>query len=223
MPQAYLYQNANFLSFLASSLEIGLFIASPAGNGVGVELSSVNAPGYARQSITLTPVLNMCASNNAAISWIATGAWATAYFFGIFLASTGQMVYWGALPGSGFLTSPAGGTPTITAGALLVDWTNPAMGAAANWGPFVGITPIGEPEAISVINQMVWATDIEGVGRMTVPAGSGHAIPRDFGSAQFLNVLPDQTLGSYLFFNVIDATRGTTAGFTVAGPNALAF
>jgi len=223
MPQAYLYQNANFLSFLASSLEIGLFIASPAGNGVGVELSSMNAPGYMRQSITLTPVLNMCASNTTAISWSATGAWANAYYFGIFLASTGDLVYWGALPHSGFLTGRAGSMPRIAAGALLVDWTNPAMGAAANWGPFVGIAPVANPAAISLINGMTWATDIEGVGQMTVPAGSETAVPRDHGCALFLNIMPDQTLGSYLYFNVIDATRGTTAGFTVAGPNALAF
>ena len=223
MPQAYLYQNENFLNFLASSLEIGLFASSPAGNGVGVELSSATAPGYARQPITLTPVLNMCASNDAAIPWSATGAWATAYFFGIFLAATGDLVYWGALPGSGFLTGQAGSTPTIAAGALLVDWTNPAMGAAANWGPSVGITPVANPAAISFINEMAWATEIEGVGQMTLPTGSGTAIPRDYGSALFLNMMPDQTLGSYLYFNVIDATRGTTAGFTVAGPNALAF
>jgi hypothetical protein len=221
MPQAYAYQNGNFLSFLASSLQIGLFTQNPLGNGVGVELSGVNALGYARQSITLTPVLNMCASNNAAISWTATGQWAAAYFFGIFLASNGDLVYWGALPGSGFLTSQNGGTPTIPAGALLIDWTNPAMGAAANWGPFVGITPIASPSAIAFINEMAWATGLEGIASMTLP--SGIAIPRDAGYAQMLNAMPDQTLGSYLYFNVIDATRGTTAGFSVAGPNALAF
>jgi len=222
MPQAYLYQNANLLSVLASSLQIGLFSQSPAGNGVGVELSGVNAPGYARQSITLSPVLNMCASNTSAISWTATGNWATALFFGIFLTSTGDLIYWGALPGSGFLTGQAGSTLTIRAGALLVDWTNPAMGAAANWGPYVGITPIDNPAAISFMNQMAWATDVEGMPSIPLPSGS-NAIPRDTGLALFLNAMPDQTLGSYLYFNVIDATRGTTAGFTVAGPNALAF
>jgi hypothetical protein len=223
MPQSYAYQSANFSSFLSSSLQIGLFSQSPLGNGVGVELSGVNAPGYARQAITLSPVLNMCASNTGAISWTATGAWATALFFGIFLASTGDLIYWGALPGSGFLTSQSGGTPTIPAGALLIDWTNPAMGAAANWGPFVGITPIAAPAAISIINSMAWNTELEGMSSMLTPVGSGIAIPRDAGVAQFLNMMPDQTLGSYLYFNVIDATRGTTAGFSVAGPNALAF
>lgn len=221
MPQAYAYQTSNFLSFLASSLQIGLFTQSPLGNGVGVELSSVNAPGYVRQPISLTPVLNMCASNNAAISWTASGQWGTAYFFGIFLASTGDLIYWGALPGSGFLTAQAGATPTIPAGALLIDWTNPATGAAANWGPFTGFTPIDNPASISIINQMAWNTDLEGVATMPFP--SGNAIPRDAGVAQFLSMMPDQTLGSYLYFNVIDATRGTTAGFSVAGPNALAF
>jgi len=222
MPQAYLYQNGNLLSVLASSLQIGLFSQSPAGNGVGVELSGVNAPGYARQSITLSPVLNMCASNTSAISWTATGNWATALFFGIFLTSTGDLIYWGALPGSGFLTGQGGSSPTIRAGALLVDWTNPAMGAAANWGPQVGITPIDNPAAISFMNEMAWATDIEGMPSLPLPSGP-NANPRDAGLALFLNAMPDQTLGSYLYFNVIDATRGTTAGFTVAGPNALAF
>jgi hypothetical protein len=221
MPQSYAYQNSNFLSFLASSLQIGLFTESPLGNGVGVEFSSVNAPGYARQSITLTPVLNMCASNNAAISWTATGQWGTAYFFGIFLTSTGDLIYWGALPGGGFLTAQPGATPTITAGALLIDWTNPAMGAAANWGPFTGFTPIANPASISIINQMAWNTDLEGMPTMAL--STGNAIPRDAGVAQFLSMMPDQTLGSYLYFNVIDATRGTTAGFSIAGPNALAF
>jgi hypothetical protein len=222
MPQAYLYQNANLLSFLSSSVQIGLFTQSPAGNGVGVELSVVNAPGYARQAITLTPVLNMCASNTGAISWAATGNWATAYFFGIFLASTGDLIYWGALPGSGFVTGRAGGTPTIPPGALLIDWTNPAMGAAANWGPQVGITPIDNPAAISFVAEMAWATDIEGMPSLPLPSGR-NANPRGAGLALFLNAMPDQTLGSYLYFNVVDATRGTTAGFTIAGPNALAF
>jgi len=191
------------------------------GNGVGIEFSSVNAPGYARQPITLTPVLNMCASNNVAISWTATGQWGTASFFGIFLTSTGDLIYWGALPGSGFLTAQTGATPTIAAGALLIDWTNPAMGAAANWGPFTGFTPIANPASISIINQMAWNTDLEGMPNM--PLSSGNAIPRDAGIAQFLSMMPNQTLGSYLYFNVIDATRGTTAGFSIAGPNALAF
>ena len=221
MPQAYAYQNSNFLRFLASSLQIGLFTQSPMGNGVGVELSSVNAPGYERQAVTLTPVLNMCASNNAAISWSAAGQWGTALFFGIFLASTGDLLYWGALPGSGFLTAQAGAYPTIPAGALLIDWTNPAMGAAANWGPFIGFTPLANPTSISIINQMAWNTELEGMPSLTLPSGS--AVPRDAGVAQFLSMMPSQTLGSYLYFNVIDATRGSTAGFSVAGPNALAF
>lgn len=224
MPQSYGYQNANFLSFLASALDIGLFAESHAGNGVGVELtggSAGTAPGYERLALTLTPVLNMCASNNSAVVWSATGTWAPAFFFGIFLASTGALLYWGALPGGGFLTARAGGAPTIQAGALLIDWTNPAMNAAANWGPAQGIIPLANPAAISFINRMVWNTGLEGMPFMTLLSGA--ALPRDAGIAQFVNLMPDQTLGSYLFFNVIDATRGTTAGYTIAGPNALAF
>jgi hypothetical protein len=72
------------------------------------------------------------------------------------------------------------------------------------------------------MNEMAWATDIEGMPSLPLPSGP-NANPRDAGLALFLNAMPDQTLGSYLYFNVIDATRGTTAGFTVAGPNALAF
>ena len=133
MPQSYFYQRANFVGFLASSLQIGLFSTYPANNGLGLELTSANAPGYSRRPIALTPILNMCASNTAAITWAATGDWtATAYYFGIFLASSGSLVYWGALPS--FLVARSGGVPKIAAGSLLVDWTNPATGLPAVGG-----------------------------------------------------------------------------------------
>jgi hypothetical protein len=36
-------------------------------------------------------------------------------------------------------------------------------------------------------------------------------------------MMPEMTLGTMLTVTVLDATRGSTAGYTVAGPNALAF
>jgi len=36
-------------------------------------------------------------------------------------------------------------------------------------------------------------------------------------------VVAEQQLGVNLFCNVFDATRGSTAGYTVAGPTSLAF
>jgi len=353
MPQSYFYQRANFVSFLASSLQIGLFSTYPANNGLGLELTSANAPGYSRRPIALTPILNMCASNTAAITWAATGDWtATAYYFGIFLASSGSLVYWGALPS--FLVARSGGVPKIAAGSLLVDWTNPATGTSGSWGTLRAVSHVDTPRASVPIRFMAWSTDLVAAfftpalgdayasnfgilrllaaspmgqllsltGIMTTPTedahpanwgtlqaqftfgwaaailgtmtvttgqeaisadygfaiigyqlsvsstlanlsatldmpGAGYAVPSTYGLVSFyqamvdmpsltgnmsavgepidaalpldiglfnqLGMMPEMTLGTMLTVTVLDATRGSTAGYTVAGPNALAF
>jgi hypothetical protein len=223
MPQSYDFQSQTLLSFLTSSLEIALFAQSPQGTGTGTEFDSVSAPGYERIPIAFTPALNLCATNTGAAQWTATGDWPVAFFFGICLVSTGDLIYWGAIPlPGGFLTGKNGSTPTIPAGKLLLDWTNPASSAASNWGPSTGFTPIAGPGAISLASTLAVPTDLDGMPNIS---GFTHnAIPQaDAGQALFLNISADQTLGSYLFFNVIDATRGSTAGYTIAGPNSLAF
>lgn len=222
MPQAYVYQYGNFQQFLASAVEIGLFTQNPMGNGVGIEFdNATNAPGYTRQPIYFTEVLNMCAQNVIRVNWAPTGKWPVASYFGIFLASTGELIYWGALPGSGFITGKAGSTPFISQGALLLDWTNPAMGQAANWGPWTGQDPIGPVDGMQLLNTMAWLTNIGSYPQLV--SGSKKFLPFDQGAAFFLNVIATQTLGTFQIFNVVDATRGSTAGFTIAGPNALAF
>jgi hypothetical protein len=220
MPQAYDFQSSTLLNFLTSSLEIALYSANPQGQGPGAELS---VSGYSRQSITLTPILNLCATNTAAITWTAGANWPAAFFFGICLASTHDLIYWGAIPlPGGFITGQTGSTPTIPAGSLLIDWTNPSTSAANNWGPSTGFTPIAGPGSINFISNIAVPTDLDGMPDIT--GFTANAVPQmDAGQMLFLNVQPDQTLGSYLFFNVIDATRGSTAGYTIAGPNALAF
>ena len=223
MPQSYGHMNEAFLSFLASSLEIALYEKSPQGYGMGIELNGTVAPGYTRKPITLSPILNMCASNTAAVVWSATGLWPGAYYFGLCLAAGGDLVYWGAFPAGGFLTGRAGASPTLQAGSLLIDWTNPAAGMAANWGPATGMEPLAEPGAINIIRHMAMLTDGLPSEEIAYPVNGHLSIPMDYGSALFLNMMADQTLGSYLFFNVIDATRGSTAGYTVTGPNSLAF
>ena len=49
------------------------------------------------------------------------------------------------------------------------------------------------------------------------------ALPLDIGLFNQLGMMPEMTLGTMLTVTVLDATRGSTAGYTVAGPNALAF
>jgi hypothetical protein len=185
VPQAYSYQQQGLQSLLASSLSIALYTRCPEGNAAGVELSG---NGYSRQSITLATILNLCASNQSDIVWTASGTWDTAYYFAICLAADGSMIYWGALPAS--LTASAGSTPTIKAGSLLIDWTNPATGMAVNWGAVFDRAPVGD---------------------------LAHA------AMNLATAAAEQQLGAYLFRNVFDATRGSTAGYTVAGPTSLAF
>ena len=215
MPQAYSYQQQGLQSLLASSLSIALYTRCPEGNAAGVELSG---NGYSRQSITLAAILNLCASNQSDIVWTASGTWDTAYYFAICLAADGSMIYWGALPAS--LTASAGSTPTIKAGSLLIDWTNPATGMAVNWGAVFDRAPVGDLALVTLVNSMGFLTSLPS-GLVTI--STYKIVPQDHAEMNLATVVAAQQLGAYLFRNVFDATRGSTAGYTVAGPTSLAF
>ena len=222
MPQAYAYQNSNFLSFLASSLQIGLFHPESTGErcGCGAQFrertgirATIRHVDAGTQHVRVEQYRNLLGRDrpvgHGAISSRTSSA------------LTEDLLYWGALPGSGFLTAQAGATPTIPAGALLIDWTNPATGAAANWGPFTGFTPMANPESISIINQSGHGHRAGGDAEHD-PSEGGR--PCDAGIAQFLSMMPVRRWGSYLYFNVIDVTvPDFTAGFSIAGPTHLPF
>jgi hypothetical protein len=59
-------------------------------------------PGYARQQVTAWTISGTNptqALNNNAVTFAATGAWATVNYFGIFDAPTGgNLLYWGSIP-----------------------------------------------------------------------------------------------------------------------------
>ncbi|HJX52074.1 MAG TPA: hypothetical protein VJ801_04845, partial [Polyangia bacterium] len=150
--------------------------------------------------------------------WTASGTWDTAYYFAICLAADGSMIYWGALPAS--LTASAGSTPTIKAGSLLIDWTNPATGMAVNWGAVFDRAPVGDLALVTLVNSMGFLTSLPS-GLVTI--STYKIVPQDHAEMNLATVVAEQQLGAYLFRNVFDATRGSTAGYTVAGPTSLAF
>jgi hypothetical protein len=128
------------------------------------------------------------------------------------------MVYWGALPAS--LTASAGSTPTIKAGSLLIDWTNPATGMAVNWGAMFDRAPVGDLALVTLVNSMGFLTSLPS-GLVTI--STYKIVPQDHAEMNLATVVAEQQLGAYLFRNVFDATRGSTAGYTVAGPTSLTF
>ena len=215
MPQAYTYQEQGLQALLASSLSIALYTSHPQGDGAGAELI---APGYSRQSITLAAVLNLCAANTNAITWSASGAWGTAYYFAICRTADGSMVHWGSLPTP--ITASAGGTPTIQAGALLIDWADPAMGVTVNWGAFTDRAPLGAPVAIALRN--AWAS-LTSLPSGVVSILTYNVVPVNQAAVNLVTVMAEQQLGAYRFCRVLDTTRGSTPGYTVAGPTSLAF
>ena len=215
MPQAYTYQQQGLQTLLASSLSIALYTRHPQGDAAGAELS---APGYSRQSITLVAILNLCASNQNNITWSASGTWAAAYYFAICRTADGSMVYWGSLPAP--ITAASGATPTIKAGSLLVDWANPATGMAVNWGTSIDRAPVGDLTVVPLVNTWASLTSLPS-GLVTI--STYKIIPLDQAVMNVVNVVAEQQVGAYLFRNVFDTTRGSTAGYTVAGPTSLAF
>jgi hypothetical protein len=215
MPQAYAYQQQGLQTLLASSLSIALYTRHPQGDAAGAELV---APGYSRRSIALVAILNLCAANQNDITWAASGTWATATYFAICRTADGSMVYWGSLPRP--ITASAGATPTIKAGSLIVDWVNPATGMAVNWGASFDRAPAGDLAAVSLVKRTGFLTSL--------PAGlvailTFKIVPVDQAVMNLVTVVAEQQLGAYLLCNVFDATRGSTAGYTVAGPTSLAF
>jgi hypothetical protein len=196
-------------------LTIGLFSRSPEGNAAGVELSG---NGYSRQSITLAKILNLCASNVSDIAWSASGPWGVAYYFAICLAADGSVIYWGALPAS--ITASAGATPTIKAGSLLIDWTNPATGMAVNWGAMIDRAPVGGLTLVTLVKSLGFLTSLPS-GLVTV--STYKIVPQNHAEMNLFTAVAEQQLGANLFCNVFDATRGSTTGYTVAGPTSLAF
>jgi hypothetical protein len=215
MPQAYTYQQQGLQTLLASSLSIALYTRHPQGDSPGAELI---APGYSRQSITLAAVLNLCAANTNAITWSASGAWATAYYFAICRTADGSMVYWGSLPTP--ITAATGGTPTIQAGSLLIDWADPAMGMAVNWGALTDRAPVGAPVAVPLIN--AWAS-LTSLPSGVVSISTYQIVPANQAAVNLVTVMAEQQLGAYRFCRALDTTRGSTPGYTVAGPTSLAF
>lgn len=87
-----------------SSWYIGLFTdaAGLATDQPTTEATTGNCPGYARQQVTSWTISGTNptqAQNNQAVTFTATGAWATVNYFGIFDASTaGNLLYWGSIP-----------------------------------------------------------------------------------------------------------------------------
>ncbi len=75
---------------------VGLFTAAPTDAGGGTEVSG---GGYARQAITCGAAASGATSNNAAITFTASGAaFGTVSHIGIFDASTaGNLLWWGPL------------------------------------------------------------------------------------------------------------------------------
>jgi hypothetical protein len=101
-------------------------------------------------------------------------------------------IYWGALPAS--LTASAESTPTIEAGSLLIDWTNPATGMAVNRGAVFDRAPVGDLALVTVVNSMGFLTSLPS-GLVTI--STYKIVPQDHAEMNLATVMAEQQLGAY--------------------------
>jgi len=91
---------------------------------------------------------------------------------------------------------------------------------AVNWGAVFDRAPVGDLALVTLVNSMGFLTSLPS-GLVTI--STYKIVPQDHAEMNLATVVAEQQLGAHLFRNVFDATRGSTAGYTVAGPTSLAF
>jgi hypothetical protein len=220
MGRAYAPQLTAFLSTLIdTSVQFGLLTFPPNGQYLGGVVEP--GAGYSMQTISLVQTGIMCASNPAAITWTATGAWPAAEYFGIYDMG-GTLLYWGQLQVA--VASNSGGTVSIPPGAVYVDWNN----NCPNYNPEFG-TPmtVNLPVAtvgnsvplIAVLTDDSYPTDFD---TMTLISGIT-ANPFNHKLIHIRSMLSGSVNGNMKRQRMADCTRGTSNLFTVTVPNGLAF
>lgn len=85
---------------LSGTLYVGLFTdaAGVTADQPATEATTTNCPGYARQAVTHAAAASGVKATNSAVSFTATGAWATVNYVGVFSALTGgTLKYWASI------------------------------------------------------------------------------------------------------------------------------
>ena len=91
---------------------------------------------------------------------------------------------------------------------------------AVHWGTSIDRAPVGALTVVPLVN--TWAS-LTSLPSGVVTISTYKIVPLDQAVMNVVNVVAEQQVGTYLFRNVFDTTRGSTAGYTVAGPTSLAF
>ena len=217
MPRAYASQLQSFQQLLICvQVQFALLTSPPQGVGGGSELA---APGYARQNISLAATGVMCAANPAAITYAATGPWPTCEYFALYDLG-GDFLYYGMLSPP---VTTNGGTVTIPAGGAFVDWLN----AAPNYSPDFGRMPVGQDPVAPIdsptyVHQQMLA--LFDASSDSIQATDVISLRGTWcGSFAQQGLLGRCDMGTLLPLRMLDATRGTSTGYTVSVPNGLAF
>lgn len=217
MPVSYALQNQYFQQeLICTQVQFALLTTPPGGVNLGAEL---NAPGYARQNISLAATGVMCAANPNPITFNATGAWPACAYFALFDLG-GNFLYWGML-------SPAvitgGAAVTIPAGRVFVDWIN----AAPNYNPRFGRLPVSQ-DTVAPIDSPTYVKQQLSV-LYDAASDSIEATPTVnlrgtwYGDFAQQGLLGACVMGTLRPLSMLDATRGTSTGYTVSVPNGIAF
>ena len=215
MPRSYALELQTFRSILiGTTVNLGLLTSAPGGNSPGVE---VIGAGYSRVPMNLTEVGVMCAINSATLTFTPTGTWPTAQYFGIYDIA-GALQYWGVLARA---VCTRGGTITIPAGAIFIDWVGHANAYHATWN---SIVTSSLPTAQIVLSQAEPVTSLPAI-RITVTAGGTvySLEPLDQSRVFALSARPQPVGGSIAYWPMHDNTMGSPAGFTVSIPAGLAY
>jgi len=218
MPLSYAIVLQQFQSLaICTNVKIGLLLTPPGGDGgASAELA---AGGYARQTVSLAATGVMCASNPAPIVFTPTEAWPTCQYFGIYNLG-GALLYWGMLARP---VTSKGAAVTIPAGAVWVDWLNPGMDYTPDFGRLpIGNAPVAPIDTLTtLLSRMAVAADLGAADMAATEALLLH--PASFGSVARKGLLGSPNMGNLKPCRMMDATRGTGAGFTVSAPDGLAF
>lgn len=215
MPRSYALELQTFRSILiGTTVNLGLLTTPPGGTNPGIE---VLGPGYSRAAMNLSEVGVMCAINSATLTFTASGPWPTASYFGVYDIS-GALQYWGVLARP---ISTKGGTITIPAGTIFVDWIGHANAYHPTWN---SIVTTSVPTAQIVLSQVEPVTSIP-ASRITATAGGTvySLEPLDQTRVLVLSAQPQPTGGSIAYWPMNDNTMGSPAGFTVSIPAGLAY
>jgi hypothetical protein len=216
MPRSYALELETFQSILiGTTVNLGLLTSPPGGTNPGTEVSG---PGYARAAMTLSQAGVLCAINKYPVVFSPTGSWPTAQYFGVY-DMTGVLQYWGVLAAP---VSTNGGTVTIAAGTIFIDWIGQSNVYHPQWGNLVSALPL---TAGNITAKQIGAVTSLPSSQILITVGSTtySLWPVDQLRVIYSNAVPNNPIGSILRWPMNDNTMGSPAGFNVSIPAGMAY